>query len=71
MLAWSIAVAATGAFCYPYDEWNVDPSDVDRNHARLWSVADNQIARCWRRGPSPQNFTLVDRAGLPKDNRSQ
>ena len=64
MLAWSIAVAATGAFCYPYDEWNVDPSDVDRNHARLWSVADNQIARCWQRGLSPQNFTLVDRAAF-------
>jgi hypothetical protein len=64
MLAWSIAVSATGAFCYPYDAWNVDPSDVDRNHARLWSVADNQIARCWRRGPSPQNFSLVDRAAF-------
>jgi hypothetical protein len=64
MLAWSIAVAATGAFCYPYDEWNVDPSDVDRNHVRLWSVADNQIARCWKRGLSPQNFTLVDRAAF-------
>ncbi len=64
LLAWSIAVAATGAFCYPYDEWNVDPSDVDRNHARLWSVTDNQIARCWQRGPSPQNFTLVDRAAF-------
>jgi hypothetical protein len=64
MLAWSIVVSATGAFCYPYDEWNVDPNDVDRNHARLWSVADNQIARCWRRGPSPQNFNLIDRTAF-------
>ncbi len=63
-LAWSIMVAATGAFCYPHDQWNVDPSDVDRNHARLWSVSDNQIVRCWRRGSSPQNFSLIDRAAV-------
>ena len=61
ILAWSIAVSATGAFCYPHDEWNVDPTDVDRHHARLWSVSDNQIFRCWRRGTSPQNFSLLDR----------
>jgi hypothetical protein len=63
-LAWSVIVAATGAFCYPNDRWNVDPSNVDRNHHRLWSVADNQIRRCWHRGPSPQNFTLLDRAAV-------
>ena len=64
MLAWSIVVSATGAFCYPHDQWNVDPTDVDRHHERLWSVTDNQIARCWRRGLSPQNFNLIDRAAL-------
>jgi hypothetical protein len=64
MLVWSMLVSATGAFCYPYEAWNVDPSDVDRNHARLWAVGDNQIARCWRRGLSPQNFTLVNGAAF-------
>lgn len=63
-LAWSIGVAATGAFCYPHDQWNVEPTDVDRNHARLWSVSDSQIARCWQRGLSPQNFSLFDRAAV-------
>lgn len=63
-LAWSVMVAATGAFCYPHEEWNVDPVDVDRNHIRLWSVSDNQIARCWRRGLSPQNFSLINRAAV-------
>jgi hypothetical protein len=63
-LAWSIVVAGTGAFCYPNDRWNADPVDVDGNHARLWSVADNQIVRCWKRGLSPQNFSLVDRAAV-------
>jgi hypothetical protein len=63
-LAWSVVVAATGAFCYPNDQWNVDPSDVDRNHARLWSVSDSQIPRCWHRGLSPQNFSLIDRTAV-------
>jgi len=61
-LGWSVVVAATGAFCYPHDTWNTHPSDVDRDHARLWAITDNQIVRCWRRGLSPQNFALVHRA---------
>jgi len=63
-LCWSIVVAATGAFCYPHDAWNSDPVDIDRDHRRLWSVADNQIGRCWKAGLSPQNFGLFDRAAL-------
>ncbi|HYT74315.1 MAG TPA: hypothetical protein VEL79_06175, partial [Vicinamibacterales bacterium] len=60
-LVWSIGVSATGAFCYPNDQWNADPTDVDRDHARLWSWSDMQIVRCWQRGPSPQNFQLFSR----------
>jgi hypothetical protein len=60
-LAWSIAVSATGAFCYPNDRWNTDPLDVDRHHERLWDWSDPQIPRCWARGPSPQNFNLLTR----------
>lgn len=63
-LCWSIVVAATGAFCYPHDAWNSDPTDVDRDHARLWSVRDSQIPRCWSAGLSPQNFGLFDRAAV-------
>jgi hypothetical protein len=63
-LAWSVVVAATGAFCYPHDQWNTNPADVDRNHARLWSVSDTQIVRCWKRGMSPDNFSLFDRAAV-------
>jgi hypothetical protein len=61
-LAWSVAVAATGAFCYPHDEWNNDPASVDQFHERLWDVRDSQILRCWNRGLSPQNFAFFDRA---------
>lgn len=57
-LAWSIVVAGTGAFCYPNDAWNTDPESADLHHERLWDWSDNQIARCWERGPSPQNFSL-------------
>ena len=55
---WSIVVAGTGAFCYPHDEWNTDPVSVNRDHRRLWSWRDQQVVRCWQRGPSPQNFDL-------------
>jgi len=67
LLSWSIVTAATGAFCYPNDAWNSDPTDVDRDHARLWSISDNQIRRCWSRGASPQNFRLINRAALRRD----
>lgn len=60
-LAWSIAVNATGVFCYPHDEWNTDPASVDQFHERLWDVRDSQIPRCWIRGRSPQNFAFFDR----------
>jgi hypothetical protein len=68
-LAWSISVAATGAFCYPNDAWNTSPTDVDRDHARLWSISDNQILRCWKNGASPQNFRLVNRAAFRQAER--
>jgi hypothetical protein len=59
ILAYSIVVAATGAFVYPAEGWNRDP-DVDRAHERLWDWRDPQVIRCWRTGPSPQNFSLLD-----------
>ena len=58
-LAWSIALAATGAFCYPHDAWNTSPVEVNRAHARLWDWSDPQFVRCWRTGFSPQNFDLL------------
>ncbi len=61
LLAWSIGVAALGAFVYPSERWNTDPLDVDRHHERLWDWSDTQIARCWTTGPSPQNFRFFSR----------
>jgi hypothetical protein len=58
-LAFSLVVSASGAFSYPHDRWNTDPVSVDRDHTRLWDWADSQIVRCWRQGPSPQNFNLL------------
>jgi hypothetical protein len=62
-LAWSIGVAAIGAFNHPEGRWNNDP-DVDRHHDRLWEWNDLQIARAWHAGPSPQNFGLFSRAAF-------
>jgi hypothetical protein len=63
-LAWSLVVAATGAFFS--DPWNTSPDDVDRHHERLWEWRDPQILRAWHAGLSPQNFDLFDRASVRK-----
>ena len=60
-LAWSVAVAAIGAFNHPQDRWNADPQDVDRFHERLWDWSDMQIVRSWNAGLNAQNFTLFTR----------
>ena len=65
-LAWSLLIAGTGAFVYPYDGWNVSPSNVDQNHGRLWDWSDPQFVRCWRAGWSPSNFNLFNTAGFSK-----
>jgi hypothetical protein len=57
-LAWSVALAATGAFVYPADAWNLDPANVDQNHARLWMWSDPQFVRCWTTATDPRNFRL-------------
>jgi hypothetical protein len=58
-LVWSVAAAGTGAFVYPSEAWNSDPTEIDRAHGRLWDWRDPQLLRCWQTGPSPQNFDLV------------
>jgi hypothetical protein len=60
LLAWSVGVAALGAFVFPNERWNLLPRDVDRHHERLWDWSDPQIVRAWRSGGSPQNFSLFD-----------
>jgi len=56
--AWSVLLAATGALAYPAERWNTDPTEIDRDHARLWDWSDPQFVRCWERGFSPDNFNL-------------
>jgi hypothetical protein len=65
-LAWSMLIAGTGAFVYPYEQWNNDPVGVDLNHDRLWDWRDPQFVRCWRSGLSPSNFRLFDAGGYRK-----
>jgi len=66
-LAWSVLLAATGALAYPAERWNTDPTEIDRDHARLWDWSDPQFVRCWKRGFSPDNFNLFSeaRSSLP------
>jgi hypothetical protein len=71
LLAWSVLVAATGAFMYPNDAWNTSPESVDTHHERLWDWRDPQILRAWKRGLSPQNFALFDRASIRSPEKSR
>jgi hypothetical protein len=58
-LAWSVLLAATGAWCYPAEAWNTDPVSVDLHHERLWEWRDPQFARCWRQGAHRDNFSFL------------
>lgn len=64
LLAWSVFVAGLGAFVYPNEQWNTSPDDVDRDHARLWSLHDSQIERAFHGHASPQNFDLLEPGAL-------
>jgi hypothetical protein len=58
-LAWSVLLAATGAWCYPADGWNSDPINVDQHHERLWEWRDPQFVRAWRRGAHRDNLSFM------------
>jgi hypothetical protein len=58
-LAWSVLLAATGAWCYPAEAWNTDPVSVDTHHERLWEWNDPQFLRAWRRGAHKDNFAFL------------
>ena len=45
-VVFSIAVQLIGAFCYP-SSWNMQPSNVDFHHERLWDWRDTELSRCW------------------------
>jgi MFS family permease len=66
LLAWSIAVAGAGAFVYPHEGWNSDPTEIDQDHARLWDVRDSQILRAFTSAASPQNYQLFTVAAIRK-----
>lgn len=55
-ICWSVGVQILGATQYPTD-WNLSPTNIDRDHARLWDWSDTELKRCLdhatgaRRGP--------------------
>ena len=52
LTAYSVAVQATGAWCYPAN-WNCTPVNVDLDPSRLWDWRDTQLRRCLTNGPQP------------------
>lgn len=49
-IVFSIAVQVIGAFCYP-STWNLQPTNIDVDHRRLWDWRDTEIMRCLREYP--------------------
>lgn len=49
-ILFAITVQAIGAFCFP-SSWNLKPTNVDLDHARLWEWRDNELLRCLREYP--------------------
>jgi hypothetical protein len=53
MLAWSIALQAIGAACYP-STWHGRPANADRHHERLWDWRDTEVSRGLKEGVKPR-----------------
>ena len=49
LVAWSVFVQVTGAFCYPNGNWDGSPASVDVSE-RLWDFNDTQISRSYSAG---------------------
>ena len=53
--ALSIALQAVGFLCYP-STWHGQPTNADRDHARLWDWHDSEVTRGIREGPKPASW---------------
>lgn len=51
--AWAIFTNAVGFVTYP-TSWHRSPTNVDRDHARLWDWRDNEITRGLSEGAKPR-----------------
>lgn len=49
-IVYSIALQGIGAFCYP-STWNLQPTNIDLDHGRLWDWRDTELSRCLREYP--------------------
>jgi hypothetical protein len=47
-LVWSVAAHAQGGYLRTAHCWNTVPTDIDRDHERVWSLADPQVLAGWR-----------------------
>jgi hypothetical protein len=52
-VAFSVAIQLTGVTCFP-SSWQMNPTNADRHHERLWDWRDSELTRCLREGPLPR-----------------
>lgn len=45
LIAVAIGIQVLGATCYP-SSWNLSPTNIDHDHARLWDWSDTELRRC-------------------------
>ncbi|MBI1324821.1 hypothetical protein GC170_16770 [bacterium] len=55
-LIWSAGLHAIAVATYP-TSWHSVPTNVDRDHDRLWDFHDNEVTRGLREGPHPREWS--------------
>lgn len=53
---WSMSLQLIAAFSYPTD-WHSSPTNVDKDHQRLWDWQDNEVTRGLRQGPHRRQWS--------------
>lgn len=55
-VVWATGLQAVAVVCYP-TTWHSVPTNVDRDHKRLWDFRDNEVTRGLREGPRPREWS--------------
>ncbi|MDJ0865448.1 MAG: hypothetical protein QNK03_05005 [Myxococcota bacterium] len=62
-VAVAVAIQAIGSVCHP-SSWNSHPTNIDHDHARLWSWTDSELTRCLHEGLHPGTFRPLTQPAL-------
>jgi hypothetical protein len=63
-VAAAVAIQLIGVVCFP-SSWQMNPTNADRRHERLWDWRDSELTRCLREGPAPSSGSGERGASAP------